>query len=387
MSELLAHPPFPGLRDEAFDFLRALAANNRRDWFKPRKAMYEDELKGPLECLIADVARRMAEANLPLTGDPKRSRFRIYRDTRFSNDKRPYKTNLGAVFDRSGRKDKPGMVYVHIEPEGSFLAAGFYQPAVKYLYPVRQAIADDSARFEAMLDTMEARNLPVGPGGDTLTGMPRGFAEYRDTPIADYLQWKNYLVRRDVPDEALRRPDFTDAVVEMAHASLPLLKFVWATESQSMQVRAQDVECTAADHVGALGVDRSCQLLQGIRRSDRTQRRERHQTLSLIRTMLVEFEQTWNAPFKVEDRLPRRCLELCIVDDELHRALLSIRVWGAEQVRYLLLEMLDPVRWLLRKRIRRLGLGGRCRPSHKSESKDSDEATYESTHAVFPINA
>lgn len=233
MSELLDYPPFPGFRDEAFAFLRSLAEHNDRAWFKERKHIYEDELKGPLECLIADGARRMAEANLPLTGNPKRSRFRIYRDTRFSNDKRPYKTNLGAVFDRSGRKKAPGVVYVHVEPDACFLAAGFYHPAVKYLRPVRQAIVRDPERFERMLATMEERDLPVGPGGDMLTGMPRGFAAHRDTPIADYLRWENYLVRREVPDAALQHPAFTDQVVAIARASQPLLQYVWQAASDT----------------------------------------------------------------------------------------------------------------------------------------------------------
>lgn len=227
MSELLDYPPFPGFRDEAFEFLRALGENNRREWFKARKHVYEDELKGPLECLIADVARRTAEADLPLTGNPKRSRFRIYRDTRFSSDKRPYKTNLGAVFDRSGRKKAPGVVYVHVQPGQCFLAAGFYQPAVKYLRPVRDAIVSDPDRFEQMLDTMEARDLPVGPDGDALTAMPRGFADYRETSVADYLRWKNYLVRRDLTDDALQSPAFTDAVIDLAQACQPLLRYVW----------------------------------------------------------------------------------------------------------------------------------------------------------------
>jgi len=218
MSELMAYSPFPGLRDEAFDFLRGLSENNRREWFRARKATYEDELKGPMECLIADVARRMAAEDLPLAGDPKRSRFRIYRDTRFSNDKRPYKTNLGVVFDRSGTKKSPGVVYVHVEPNACFLAAGFYHPAVKYLRPVRQAIVDDPESFKQMLATMDERGLPVGPGDDMLAGMPRGFAAHRATPIADYLRWENYLVRRAVDDAALQQPGFTDEVLEPGRA-------------------------------------------------------------------------------------------------------------------------------------------------------------------------
>jgi uncharacterized protein (TIGR02453 family) len=230
MTELISHPPFPGFRDEAFLFLRELQENNRREWFKPRKDTYVDELKGPLECLIADVARRLDDAGLPLTGDPKKSRFRIYRDTRFSEDKRPYKTNVGCIFDRSGQKDEPGVVYVHVEPGNCFLAAGFYKPEVKYLKPVRTRIADDPERFYGLLDEMEAKGLPVHSRGDTLTGMPRGFADYRDTGrLADVLRWQHYLVNREFEQSDLQDPAFAEEVVQMARDAMPLLQFVWRT--------------------------------------------------------------------------------------------------------------------------------------------------------------
>src|SRR5690606_41334595 len=80
-------PPFPGFRPEAFDFLRALAAHNDREWFKPRKEVYEDEVLWPFRCLVADVTREARAQGIPLAGDPQRAIFRIYRDTRFSKDK------------------------------------------------------------------------------------------------------------------------------------------------------------------------------------------------------------------------------------------------------------------------------------------------------------
>jgi uncharacterized protein (TIGR02453 family) len=227
MSELLSHPPFPGFRDEAFAFLRELRENNRRDWFKPRKETYEDELKGPMECLVADVARRMADRDLPLTGDPRKSRFRIHRDLRFTDDKTPYKTNVGCIFDRSGEKGNRGVVYVHVEPENSFLAAGFYQPEVKYLKPVRERITDDPEGFFRLLDRLEERGLPVHSRGDTLTGMPRGFSDHRDTEIADVLRWKHYLVNREVAEADLKEPAFAETVADLAEDAMPLLRYVW----------------------------------------------------------------------------------------------------------------------------------------------------------------
>ncbi|WP_103028649.1 DUF2461 domain-containing protein [Salinibacter altiplanensis] len=233
MAELFSHPPFPGFRLEAFGFLRALTANNDRDWFKARKETYEAELKEPLGLLLTDSARRLADTDLPLTAHPTDSQFRIYRDMRFTEDTTPYKTHVSGVFDRSGHRDKNGVVYVHVEPDSCFLGAGFYQPSVSYLRPVRDRIAAEPERFLALLDEMKARDLPVHSMEDTLTGMPKGFSDYRDAPIAPYLKWKNYVVKRDYPDEALQSPNFAGEIVRMAQDVRPLLEFVWAVESSS----------------------------------------------------------------------------------------------------------------------------------------------------------
>jgi uncharacterized protein (TIGR02453 family) len=231
-SSIYEYPPFPGFSDEALAFLRQLPANNNRDWFEARRSVYEDEVRFPLKLLIADVARRLEGTDLPLTGHPNTSRFRIYRDLRFTDDDRPYKTNVGAVFDRSGEKDADGVVYVHVEPGNSFLAGGFYQPSVSYLKPVREAMATDPEGFHQMLDTMEERGLAVNSMDDTLTGMPRGFSAYRDNPIASYLKWQHLVTRTHVADEALQTPDLAARVVEVAEACRPLLEYVWACEEE-----------------------------------------------------------------------------------------------------------------------------------------------------------
>ena len=233
MDEPLSRPPFPGFRAEAFQFLRALADNNDRDWFKARKETYEEELKTPLELLLADGARRLSNADLPLTAHPKESRFRIYRDMRFTDDKTPHKTHVSGVFDRSGHRDENGVVHVHVEPGYCFLGAGLYQPSVSYLRPVRKRIAAEPERFFELLDEMDARGLPVHSMEDTLTGMPKGFSEHRETPIASFLKWQHYVVKRDFPDEALQSPDFTEEIVRMTREVRPLLAFVWEAEPTS----------------------------------------------------------------------------------------------------------------------------------------------------------
>ena len=99
---------FAGFRPAAFAFFSELRDNNDPAWFKPRKAVYEAEVLGPFRELIAAVGAALHEAGLPLVGDPRHGIFRIYRDVRFSPDKRLYKTHAGAVLTRSGRQTRPG---------------------------------------------------------------------------------------------------------------------------------------------------------------------------------------------------------------------------------------------------------------------------------------
>ena len=220
-------PPFPGFRSEAFDFLRQLAQNNERDWFKARKATYDDEVLWPMKCLIVDAARQIAALGLPLTGDPKNSLFRIYRDTRFSKNKQPYKTHAGAVLSRSGSRKDSGSVYIHFEPGKAFLAAGYWRPESSLLRAWRARMAEAPAFFLEMARTLDAAGLPLQHGDNSLKRMPRGFEALADTEAAEYLRWKSFFVTRSVSDEALQSPAFTEAVVQMAHESLPLLDYGW----------------------------------------------------------------------------------------------------------------------------------------------------------------
>ncbi|NBC16081.1 MAG: TIGR02453 family protein [Bacteroidetes bacterium] len=219
-------PPFPGFRDAAFDFLRDLTQNNRRDWFKPRKQTFKDEVEWPMQCLLADAARRMTDEGLPLTADPKKSMFRIYRDMRFAKNKKPYKTHVGAVLSRSGSRKDDGVVYIHVEPGQSFLGAGFYRPDNADLRPIRNRMARLPAAFLTVVSHLEDRGLELDTT-ESLKRMPRGFSKYSDRDWADYLRWKSFLVRRPVADDALRTPDFTEDVLQMARDVLPLLEYGW----------------------------------------------------------------------------------------------------------------------------------------------------------------
>src|SRR5260370_15685415 len=119
---------FPGFRPAAIAFFKGLREHNDPVWFKPRKAVYEAEVLGPLRQLVVAVGAALEEAGLTLGGDPRRSIFRIYRDVRFSPDKRLYKTHAGAVLTRSGNKRDPGLLHLHLDPGQSMVAAGFWPP-------------------------------------------------------------------------------------------------------------------------------------------------------------------------------------------------------------------------------------------------------------------
>ena len=223
-----ALPPFPGFSDTALEFLRDLKTHNDRDWFKPRKATYDDELRDPMRMLAADLSRRLPSEGIPLTGDPNRSVFRIYRDTRFSKNKNPYKTNVAAALHRNGEKGSPGGLYIHVEPGGCFLASGYWQMDPKLLRRWRERLVSDPDGWLAIADQAASDDLDLGPGPtSSLKRMPRGFSDYMDSPVADALRWKGATLTLQMDDDAVQSPALADRVVDFAKASLPFLAWGW----------------------------------------------------------------------------------------------------------------------------------------------------------------
>src|SRR5437660_5407304 len=152
---------FAGFRPAAFAFFSELRDNNDPAWFKPRKAVYEAEVLAPFRELIAAVGAALHEAGLPLVGDPRRGIFRIYRDVRFSPDKRLYKTHAGAVLTRSGGRRDPGVLYIHVAPGESMVAAGFWHPEPALLARLRRAVLDDPDGFLAIAGRLAEAGCPL----------------------------------------------------------------------------------------------------------------------------------------------------------------------------------------------------------------------------------
>jgi len=218
---------FPGFRPAALSFFKGLREHNDPVWFKPRKAVYEAEVLVPFRHLIVAVGAALEEAGLPLVGDPQRSIFRIYRDVRFSPDKRLYKTHAGAVLTRSGNKRDPGLLYLHLEPGESMVAAGFWHPEPQLLARLRRAILDDPDFFVGMADRLAAAGHPIA-SDERLSRAPRGFEAAKGTAVADYVCWKSFTSRAHLSDAEMQSPALVDRILGFARTAWPLLEWGWA---------------------------------------------------------------------------------------------------------------------------------------------------------------
>src|SRR5712691_12588911 len=196
---------FPGFRPAALTFFKGLRDHNDPVWFKPKKAVYETEVLAPLRHLVVAVGAALEEAGLPLAGDPRRGIFRIYRDVRFSPDKRLYKTHAGAVLTRSGNKRDPGLLYLHLAPGESMVAAGFWHPEPPLLARLRRAILDDPDLFLTIAGDLAAAGHPVASDA-RLSRPPRGFEAAKGMEVADYVCWKSFTAHAPLSDDEMQSP-------------------------------------------------------------------------------------------------------------------------------------------------------------------------------------
>jgi uncharacterized protein (TIGR02453 family) len=222
---------FAGFRPAAFAFFSELQDSNDPAWFKPRKALYEAEVLAPFRELIAAVGEKLAQAGLPLVGDPRRGIFRIYRDVRFSPDKRLYKTHAGAVMTRSGGRRDPGVLYIHVAPGESMAAAGFWHPEPALLARLRRAVLVDPEGFLAITGGLAAAGCPLS-SDDKLSRPPRGFEAAKGTPVAEYVGWKSFTAHRMLRDAEMQSPALVDRIADFARTVLPLLEWGWAADDE-----------------------------------------------------------------------------------------------------------------------------------------------------------
>jgi uncharacterized protein (TIGR02453 family) len=233
-------PTFAGFRPEAIQFLADLAANNDRAWFQPRKAEYERLLKEPMEELCVALEAEFRARDIPLHADAARSPFRIYRDTRFSKDKSPYKTHVAASFAwagdgvdaATGRSHTESVHasggYFHLQPGEIYVGGGVWHPDKEWITAFRERVADD---YDGFRDLVEARQFKetfgtVGDDGESLKRVPPGFAP--DHPAADVLRLKNVTFGRRLADADAMSPDLPVVIADSFAVGTPLMRYLAA---------------------------------------------------------------------------------------------------------------------------------------------------------------
>ena len=190
--------PFPGFPPEARQFLGDLKANNRREWFTSRKAVFEEKVKGPMIELVLALGEELQDFGVDLVTAPEKAIYRIYRDVRFSKDKSPYKTHIAAVFSPRGLPKHAGAgLYFHIGPEEILVGGGIYAPGPRELLAIRRLIASHPEWIRAILKGREFRRLFGEMSGETLKRAPKGFPT--DHPAADLLVYKQFLAGAHLP--------------------------------------------------------------------------------------------------------------------------------------------------------------------------------------------
>jgi uncharacterized protein (TIGR02453 family) len=212
---------------ELFQFLRQLKRNNNREWFAKNKERYLGEVQQPVLRFVADVGTGLRKISTNLVADPRPaggSMFRIYRDTRFSTDKSPYKTAVGIRFPLRSARDvhAPGL-YLHLEPGNVFVGAGIRQQDPKTTTTIREAIVERPAAWRKAV-----RTPPFSPvfelSGDSLARPPRGFDP--EHPLIDDLRRKAFIGVRVLDESTATSEQFLQSFLSMSRDGVPLLCFL-----------------------------------------------------------------------------------------------------------------------------------------------------------------
>jgi uncharacterized protein (TIGR02453 family) len=217
----------PSLSPEFFKFLRELKAHNKRDWFLKNKSRYEADVRDPVLHLIAEIRPRLSKVSPHFVVDPSPtggSMMRIYRDTRFSKDKSPYKTAVSAHFWHGhGEEGMTPAFYVHLEPGRSFVGGGVWRPIPEGVQKIRQAIV---ARSGAWGKAVSGRTFGTGCGmaGESLKRPPAGFDPAH--PFIDDLKRKDFAISLSVKDSDLAGAKACDTVVQGLKSAAPFIRFV-----------------------------------------------------------------------------------------------------------------------------------------------------------------
>lgn len=220
MTEMSAHFSEAGLR-----FLRGLKRNNDREWFAARKSAYESEIKAPMLAIVSEVNEAMLAFAPEHVRDPGKTMMRIYRDIRFSPDKRPYKTHVSAWWARAGlEKTSGGGYYFQVSGTDVTIAAGAYMPEREQLLAIRRTIEQRHEDFRAMLADKALRRAMQPTEGLPLTRTPKGFLP--GGPADDLVRCRQWGVSASLPADQALRTDLVQQIVRRFRLASTLVAFL-----------------------------------------------------------------------------------------------------------------------------------------------------------------
>jgi uncharacterized protein (TIGR02453 family) len=216
---------FAGFPDEMVRFFRSLKRNNRREWFQPRKHLFDQHVKAPMLELVSAINLEIAKFAPDHVAEPKDAIFRIYRDTRFSADKTPYKTHIAASFSRRGNgRLGAGGFYFSVSHEVIEIAAGIYHPDRDVTLLIRNHIAETYDELNRILADKKARKLVGGLQGDALTRSPKGFDP--EHPAAGFIKMKDWILDVTLEPSLATSPKLQSEIVARFRAMAPLLQYL-----------------------------------------------------------------------------------------------------------------------------------------------------------------
>lgn len=216
---------FAGFPQEMPGFFRGLKRNNRREWFQPRKHLFEQHVKAPMLELVGGINAELAKFAPEYVTEPKDAIFRIYRDTRFSTDKTPYKTHIAASFSRrGGERMGTGGFYFSVSHDNIEAAAGIWHPERDVMLLVRNHIADTHQELSRILADKKARKLTGELQGGALTRSPKGFDP--EHPAAAIIKMKDWLLDVTLDPSLATTPKLQGEIVSRFRAMTPLIQYL-----------------------------------------------------------------------------------------------------------------------------------------------------------------
>lgn len=209
---------------DVMNFLSELKENNNKEWFDLNRDRYQECRKKVLlltELLLHESGKFDQEIGIQ---DPKKCVFRIFRDVRFSNDKTPYKTNMGSFIAKGGRKSVNAGYYLHIEPGGSFVGGGLYVPPADSLKAIRTEIFDHPKEFKQLIYNESFRKVYPEMYDDKLKTAPKGFP--KDFPDIDLLKYKSFAFGSPISDSVVESDVFVDKILYLMKELHPVNRFL-----------------------------------------------------------------------------------------------------------------------------------------------------------------